>query len=71
MSPNPLAKVTLAIPCAQCGKHTQKPLSQLVGKSAITCSRCDARVDINSKYWRETIRKAVEDAQKTKPQTPG
>ena len=49
--------VSIAVQCAECGKHTQKPLAWLILETDLLCPACGAVIDIQSGYNRTVIEK--------------
>ncbi len=49
--------VSIAVQCAECGKHTEKPLARLILEMDLFCPSCNHRIDIQSGYNRTLIEK--------------
>jgi hypothetical protein len=67
LTDSPIEKITISVRCPHCHQDTLKLLHQLISSNTVICNWCNKPINISTKDWRETIRKAVEAATRRGP----
>jgi hypothetical protein len=58
MDPSDADRVTLAVPCPDCGQMSSEPISRLAAHDVIPCSLCGGLIDLSVDNCREVVEQA-------------